>query len=824
MLKNYFRIAWRNLARSKVYSVINIAGLSIGIACVILITLYVQDELSYDRFFQDADRIYQVNMRGLNNGAETNTGNTAPAVGPTMVNEFPEIGSCTRVYRPQGGVLVRYQENGRTERFFTEKNLLAVDSNFLQIFTYALKDGDPTTCLNEPNAIVITEQTATKYFGNADPMGKTLLLYNDRVPFKVTGVLTDIPAQSSFQFDMLAPVNAYPVVKKRSWNWGWLQVSTYVKLQAGAGNRREDIAKLEARFPRMVKQHAFRRQSISYEEFVQKGGKMEYNLQPFTSVHLYAAGMGTTARLQTLGNIKYIYIFSTIALFIILLACVNFMNLSTAQSAKRAKEVGIRKVLGSDKKQLVRQFLTEALLYSLIATLISFLVVLLLLHPFNEIAGKSLSFSSIFAGNNWWIIILVTVFTGLLAGSYPAWYLTSFNPVTVLKGIKNIRTAVGHLFLRNGLVIFQFTTAIVLIICTLVVFKQLKFTQTHDLGLDKENVIVIANTNRLKESEQTFRQELARMPGVIAAGISSSIPTKVNFGDDYVPEQTGSDIPLMKEIGLSSFVVDEHFAPTLQLTILKGRNFAQGFNDSASVILNETAAKQIGWKDPVGKYLEYPGNSQRFKVIGVAKDFNIESFRDIISPFALFHTTSKTYDLGLSCTSVRLRAGDMAASLRSLEEKWKSFAPDIPFDYSFLSSDFEALYRSEQRMGTVFSIFTILSIFVACLGLFGLTAYTAERRTREIGIRKVLGAPVFSIVRLLSRDFIRLVILATVIAFPLAWWAMSRWLEDFVYRVSIGWQVFVLSAAAAIFISIVTISFQSIKSALANPVKSLRTE
>jgi putative ABC transport system permease protein len=824
MFTNYFKIAWRNLTRTKVYSLINIAGLSIGIACVILITLYVQDELSFDRFYRDADRIYQVNMRGTDNGAESQTGNTAPAVGPTMVNEFPGIGSYARIYRPQDGVLVRYQENGKTERFFTEKRMLAVDSNFLQIFTYALKAGDPATCLNDPNALVITAQTATKYFGNADPIGKTLLLYNDRIPFRVTAVLDDIPAQSSFEFDMLAPVKAYPEVKKRSWNWNWLQVATYVKLNDGAGNSKGDIARLEAGFKQMVKQHAFRRQSQTYEEFVQKGGKMEYYLQPFTSVHLYAAPMGTTARLQTLGNIKYIYIFSAIAVFIILLACVNFMNLSTAQSAKRAKEVGIRKVLGSDKKQLVRQFLTEAMLYSMIATVIALLLVWLFLSPFNEIADKSLVFSSIFIGNNGWVILLVAVCTGLLAGSYPAWYLTSFNPVTVLKGVKNIRTAVGHLFLRNGLVVFQFTTAIVLIICTLVVFKQLKFTQTHDLGLDKENVIVIANTSRLKETETTFRQELTRMPGVAAASISSSIPTKLNFGDGYKPEQTGADIPLLSEISLSSFVVDEYFAPTLQITMLKGRNFAAGFNDSASVIINESAAKQIGWKNPVGKYLNYPGNSQRFQVIGVAKNFNIESMRESIAPFALFHTSSKTYDLGLSYISVRMQADDITANLRTIEKKWKTFAPDIPFDYSFLSSDFEALYRSEQRMGTVFSIFTVLSIFVACLGLFGLTAYTAETRTKEIGIRKVLGAPVFSIVRLLSRDFIRLVILATVIAFPLAWWTMSKWLEDFVYRITIGWQVFILSALAALFISIVTISFQSVKSALANPVKSLRTE
>jgi putative ABC transport system permease protein len=545
---------------------------------------------------------------------------------------------------------------------------------------------------------------------------------------------------------------------------------------------------------------------------------------PFTAVHLHAMPMEVPARLTTLSDIKYVYIFSAIALFIIILACVNFMNLSTAQSAKRAKEVGIRKVLGSQKSQLIKQFLTEAMLYSFIATLVALVLVLLLLNPFNDVAGKALAFSSILSGYTWLYISGLCLFTGLLAGVYPAFYLTSFNPVTVLKGMKLFKNNLGNLFIRNGLVIFQFTVSIALIICTIIVFKQLQYTRDKDLGLNKENVVVIANTKRLGNNEESFRQELTKQRGVIDAAISSSIPTKVNFGDDYVPEQTETDKPLIKEIGLSSFVVDNDFIPTLKMQVLQGRNFSAAFSDSASVILNETAAKMIGWKNAVGQYLAYPGNDQRFKVIAVVKDFNVASLRETVEPFALFHTSSKTYDLGISYISIRFQPGDMNNYLRQLEAKWKSFAPNTPFDYSFLDSEFDALYRSEQRMGTVFGIFTFLSIFVACLGLFGLSVYTAERRTKEIGVRKVLGASVQSVVALLSKDFLKLVLISAIIAFPVAWFAMNKWLEDFVYRITIGWAVFIIAALAALLIALCTISFQAMKAALANPVKSLRTE
>jgi putative ABC transport system permease protein len=825
MFKNYFKTAWRNMLRNKTNSIINISGLAIAIACVITIIMYVQDELSYDKFFAKADHIFQVNGSGTDNGVESTTGgNTAPAVGPTLQNMYPEIESYARIYRP-GDVLVRYEDNNRTPDFYTEKQVLVVDSNFLQVFNYSLLEGNSATCLQKPNSVVITEATAKKYFGSSNPIGKILLFDVDKKPFIITAVLKNIPSNSSFQFDMLAPIVAYGEVKKRSWNWFWLQVNTYVKLKDNVGVDEASVAKLEAKFPLMVKEHMFNKDyGQSYDEFVKKGGKISFSLMPFTTVHLHAIPMQAPARLTTLSDIKYIYIFSAIGLFIIILACVNFMNLSTAQSATRAKEVGIRKVMGSIRTQLIKQFLTEAMLYSFLSTIIALVLVALLLKPFNDVSGKSLAFSTIFTTNTWLFVLGLCLITGMLAGLYPAFYLTKFNPVEVLKGMKLFKNNISNLLIRDGLVVFQFTISIALIVCTIIVFQQLKYTQNKDLGLNKENVLVIANTKRLGNDEETFRQELTKLNGLIDASASTGIPTNGNFEDTYNPEETEKDKPLIKEIDISSFMVDEDFIPTLKMQVLQGRNFSKTFNDSASVILNETAAKQIGWKNPVGRYLAYPGNDQRFKVIGVVKDFNFSSLHDLVQPFALFNAASKTYHTKSSFISVRLQPGNINKYISEIEDKWKNFAPDIPFDYSFMDEEFDALYRSEHRMGTVFSVFTCLSIFVACLGLFGLSIFTAERRKKEISVRKVLGASVQGIAQMLSKDFIKLVAIAFTLAAPLAWWAMNNWLQSFAYRINISWWVFALAGLGAVFIALITVSFQAIKAALANPVKSLRTE
>jgi putative ABC transport system permease protein len=823
MFKNYLKIAFRNISRNKVNSFINIAGLAIGIACVIFILFYVQDELRYDRFFKQAERIYQVNIEGNMGGQEYLSGTTPPPAGAALKNTFPEIETYTRFFNASDEV-VRSAEHKQVESYFTERNVHGVDSNFLAIFNYKLLHGNAATCLLRPDAVVITEQIGKKYFGNSNAMGKVLLFDDDRKPFTVTGVLQNLPSQSSLQFDMLRPMSSYPAVKRFSWSWVWTQMATFVKLRDHVAADAAAIQKLESKFPAMLKTQAadaFRRIGQPLDEFEKKGGKYILHLQPLTGIHLHSVGV--SSNLTTVSDIKYVYIFSVIAFFIIILACVNFMNLSTAQSAKRAKEVGIRKVLGSVRQQLIRQFFTEAFLYTAIAAIIALLLVLLLMPSFNQLSGKALSFDLFFSSYNIIYFLGLIIITALCAGSYPSFYLTSFKPAEVLKG-KLLQTNLGSLFLRNGLVIFQFTISTALIVCTIILFQQLQFTRTKNMGLNKDNVIALANSNRLGTGEETFRQQVLNLPGIKSASITTSIPTKYLFADGYVPVENNNE-HAVKDISLTSFIVDDDFIPTLQLQVLKGRNFSKIFADSGSVILNEAAVKQIGWKQPLGQYLQYPGgNDQKFKVIAVVKDFNVQSLHNPIAPFALFHTSSKTYDLGVSYIIARVEAGKTGSVFNQLESKWKSFAPATPFDYSFLNEEFNALYQADKRMGAVFGVFTVLSVFVACLGLFGLATYTAERRIKEIGIRKVLGASVQGMVRLLSKDFIKLVFIAAVIAFPIAWWVMNKWLEDFVYRININWQVFIAAGLLVLLIALLTVSFQAVKATVANPVKSLRTE
>lgn len=825
MIKSYIKIAWRNISRNKISSFINIAGLATGITCVVFILLYVQDELKYDRFINKADKIYQVNIEGNMGGQEFLSGTTPPPAGLALQNNFPEVESYTRMF-PAGSMIVQYEENKQAGNYFTEKNVFGVDSNFLQVFNYKLLQGNAASCLLQPNGVVITEAIAKKYFGNNNAIGKTLLFGDNKKPFVVSAVLQNIPSQSSLQFDMLRPMASFPLVKQFNWSWVWLQVATYVKLRDNVPNDAMAIQNLELKFPAMVKVQAataFRRIGQPLDEFEKKGGKYKLHLQPLTSIHLHSAGVGSN--LTTLSDIKYVYTFSLIACFIIILACVNFMNLSTAQSAKRAKEVGIRKVLGLVKIQLIKQFFTEAFLFSLISSLIALLFVLILMRPFNQLSGKTLSFGLLFSDYNLLYFFAVVIITGLLAGSYPSFYLTSFKPASVLKG-KLSSTKMGNVFLRNGLVTFQFAISTALIICTIITYQQLKFTRNKNMGLDKDNVIVIANSNRLGASEETFRQQLMTIKGINAASIATSIPTKNLFTDGYVPVESNNE-HTVKDIQLSSFIVDDDFIPALKLQVLQGRNFSKEFTDVSTVILNEEAVKQIGWKQPVGQYLEYPGapdSNNRFKVIAVVKDFNVQSLHTPVTPFALFHASSKTYDLGYTYTIASVAAGQTRNVISNIERKWKSFVTATPFDYSFLDEEFNALYLSDKRMGAVFSLFTILSIFVACLGLFGLAAYTAERRRKEIGIRKVLGASVQTVVGLLSKDFLRLVCIPAIIAFPVSWWYMNKWLEDFAYRININWIVFVVSGIVVMIIALLTVGFQAIKAALANPVNNLRTE
>jgi putative ABC transport system permease protein len=830
MIQNYFKTAWRNMWRNKISSVIHISGLTIGIASVLLISIFINNELSYDRFHSQAKRIFQVVLNGNMDGQEFWAGNTPPPVGAALTAHIPEIESFTRFYKPND-IVVRYEETNATEKFFTEKNVLAADSNFLELFDFKVIEGDRATALMKPGSVVITEKMAKKYFGShpdsyREAIGKILLMNQEKRPFAVTAVIRDVPSRSSIQFDFLVPVVDFPVVKRFSWSWVWQQMVCYVKLKENVPTDKQSIRHLEAKFPAVVKvqaANAFKRIGKPFDQFLKSGGKWDFHLMPLTDVHLRSAGIAMPW-LNHISNIKYIYIFGSIAVFIILLACVNFMNLSTARAFNRAKEVGIRKVTGSTKAQLVRQFLSETFLYSFIASVIAVSIVVPLLNNFSTIIDEPIDYEAAFTPLTWISLGTLTIIVGLVAGSYPAFYLTSFKPVLVLKG-KNLLSGVKkNLSVRNALVVFQFTVSTIMIVGTLVVLKQLRFFRNTDLGFEKENVLIISSTSRLGESEESFRQAITGIPGIKSAAITSSIPSGSVFGDSYKAEPEKND-GSPKDIGLNSFMIDESFIPTLNIRVLQGRNFSKEFSDSASVILNQEAVKQIGWKEPLSKWIEYPGgNDVRFKVIGVVKDFNIESLQAAITPFALFNFSSKTYDFGPSNIVAKMKSKDLSTTISAVKNKWKSYSATEPFDYNFLDAAFDAQYRSEQRLGSIFSIFATLSIFIACLGLFGLSVFLAEQRTREIGVRKVLGASVQNVVVLLSKDFLKLTFIAIIIAFPIAWYFMNKWLEDFAYRINITWQIFLLAGLSTLVLTLITISFQAIRAAVANPVKSLRTE
>ena len=826
MLRNYLKLTWRNLTRNKVSSVINIGGLTIGLACVILIGLYIKDELGYDRFFPDAARIYRVNTHEKIGSNEFTAGHTPPPAARALADQFPEIESYTRIFLP-GDQLIRYTINNY-KHSITEKHLLAVDSNFLRFFAYPLLEGDRNTCLDGPGSIVLTQSAARRYFGETSPLGRNLLIDGYSAPFVVTAVLKDLPGQSSLQFEVLLPVEAMAAVKRFSWSWVWLQMGSYVKLKPGLADAPAIVRRIEAGIPAMIRVQAasaFSRIGQPLEEFFRKGNQYDVRLQPLTAVHLHSATIGN--RYFPQGDIKYVYIFSAIALFIIALACVNFMNLATAQSARRAREVGIRKVLGSGRQQLMIQFLGEAIAYTLIAAVLAIALASIALPAFNDLSGRSLNLSAFFDMSGIIGLLALVLLTAALAGSYPAIYLTSFSPAIVMKSRPGGKDSGHGLFTRNTLVVFQFAVSMVLVNCTVIVYKQMLFEQSKDLGFDKGDLVVVSGAEKLGNKEESFRQELLRLPQVVGATITTGLPALSSFFQDtYVPQETGATtIAGDRREDLVSFIVDDDFIPTMKMEMAAGRNFSKSYSDSPSVILNKAAAKLMGWKDPLGKHIIYPGgDNTRFTVIGVVKDFHFESLRNPIAPFALFYNTSKTYSLKESYLAVRIRSGDPANAIAAIRRLWKGITPDNPFEYSFLDADYDSLYKADATIGKVFGAFTMLSLVVACLGLLGLALYTAERRTREIGIRKVLGASVPNVVILLSKEFLKLVILAAIIAVPIAWYAMYRWLQDFAYQTTLDWWIFGVTAAATTLVALATVSFQSVKAGLANPVTSLHSE
>lgn len=803
MIRNYLKITFRNLANQKFYTALNIIGLSIGIASCLLILLYVYNELSYDTFHTKAERIYRVGLNGKIADQEIFTTNTCPPLAFTTVREFPEVENAVRIYPYWEQQVIRYEE-----AVIAEEKVYFADSTFFDVFTFKLLEGDPATALTEPNTLVIPEDVARKYFGDESALGKTLLMGNEKTPHQVTGILEKLPPNAHFHFNMLRSM----VTLEFSRNEGWFNNSfmTYLLLHEGASS-----ASLEGKLPGLVEKYVGpevqQYLGISLDEFSRQGNKYGYFLQPLLDIHLYS---DVDDELEPNGDITYVYIFAAIAFFIILLACINFMNLATARSANRAKEVGIRKTLGSLRSSLMRQFLTESVILSLIATVLALIAALVLLGPFNNIAGKEIS-SALFT-KPWFLLSLLglMLIVGVLAGSYPAFYLSSFRPVEVLKG--KLKAGMKSSGIRNVLVVFQFFISITLIICTLLVYEQLEYTRHKNLGFEKENVIVVKGVWRLdKGKQQTLKQELLSHSQVVNASISNNVPPGVNNTTIFRKKGTEEDIII------STYHVDHEHLSSMQIELLQGRNFSRDFpTDTAAILLNEAAVREFGFDNALNESVLYFGgdNMREYKVVGVFKDFNFETLRNKVRPLALMLTTQG------SSISVRIAPGDVPATLAMIESAWNQHAPGEPFQYSFLDEDYDALFRAEQQLGKVFSIFTGLAILVACLGLLGLAAFMAEQRTKEIGIRKVMGASGTSVMLLLSKDFTQLVIIAFVLSIPAAYFIMDKWLEGFAFRIAIGPGIFILAGVAALLIAWLTVSWQSIKAASANPVNSLRSE
>lgn len=802
MLRNYIKTAVRSLRKNIGFTAINVLGLSIGLATCLLIVFYVVDELSYDKYNTKADRIYRVTVEAMLNGHGGTYATTEGPLEAALKDNFPEIEKVTRLI-DNNGIAVSASKfsirKGSTN--IQEKKVVYTESSLFDVFTLPMIVGDPKKSLDDPHTAVITESTAKKYFGKTDVIGQVLTI-NDTSLYRITGVIKDVPLQSHFNYDFFLSFSTLP---ESHWKgWGYSGVHNYLLLRPGA-----NVKNLESR----IAQLEIKNSPVTAGTWTTGGNYFRTKLTPLLDIHLKS---NAQLELDKGGSIQYVYIFSFIAAIILLIACVNFMNLSTARSSNRAKEVGVRKVLGSARKDLIAQFLTESTLVTLISTFIAIALAILLMPLFNQVAGKQLGFTP---QSLMWLVpslIIIVLVVGFLAGSYPALYLSGFQPIQVLKG--KLSAGFKNSFLRSSLVVFQFGISIALIICTLVIYNQLNYIHNKNLGFDRDQVLVIKNTNVLGKQAASLKQELKQMPGVVNATMSLYQPT----GDDHMKTGLFPDrqIDVKKDILSEFWSVDEDYINTMGLQLVSGRNFSKDMaSDTAAVIVNEAFAEKFGQKDPLNKFIYRDSYGlQQFHIVGVVKDFHFESLKDKISPLVLVYSSDN------GAISVKVKTADLSGLISKIENKWKQFSPNQQFSYSFMDQDFDATYRSEQRLGALFISFSTLAIMIACLGLFGLAAYAAEQRTKEIGIRKVLGASVSGIVGMLSMDFIRLVVIALLIAAPLAWYFMNKWLQDFAYRTQFHWWILAIAGLVAILIAFATISFQSIKAALANPVRSLRSE
>ena len=794
----------------KFISFINLFGLMVGLTCCLLITTYILNELSYDRYNKNADNIYRITRTFYNGNGEAtlNLSTISPPFGYYLPTDFPEIQKMTRLLN-FGTVPLRYKD-----KLINEKDVYFADENLFDVFTVDVLKGNPKTALTDPFSVMLTEDEAKKYFGNEDPINKVIRA-NNQFDVKVTGIYKPFPSNAHMHPNMLVSFNTlkdsavYGEQNLRT-NWGNNSFFTYIMLPKGY-----NIQNMKARFPAFLDKH------MTEEYGPNKPSKStSLDLQKLTDIHLYSH---TDYEAEPNGDISRVWIFGAIALFILLIACINYMNLSTARSALRAREIGIRKVIGARRKEIIFQFLSESVLLCWVAIIIAGVLTYVMLPWLNKVSGQQLSFDILL---KWQVIIplLITPFiVGILSGIYPSLFMSSFQPVKTLKGLFNAHGS--SINFRKVLVVFQFGISIALIITTMIVFQQLRYMQQASLGYDKEHILTLPYYPALNDQYESFRNTLLRNSNIKDVGRSSRIPTG-RLLDGQGAQAPGNDSMVPVKADIRYVAADYDFIPTYGVHIVAGRNFSRDYGtDTASFILNEAAVRAVGWKSPqeaVGKNFKYGG--QMGHIVGVTNDFHFESLHQTIAPLILVMPTPAQAANSYGYLSIKISGGNIPSALATIKDTWQKFLPELPYQYTFLDENFAKLYEAEQRQGTIFIIFACLAIFIACLGLFGLSAFSITQRVKEIGVRKVLGANVSTIVALLSKDFLKLVLIAAIISFPIAWYAMHNWLQDFAYRINIQWWVFVVAGILAALVALITVSFQAIKAAVANPVKSLRTE
>lgn len=808
MFNNFFKIAFRNITRHKGFSFINIAGLTLGLTACILIGLFVWDENQYDKFLPGGDQVYRVYNHYTNSEGSEDRAVAPPMFTTTLQQDFPEVEQTARILMlPENKTLF---ENGN-KKIYEQEGFYA-DSTFFDVFPLSFQYGSRVKVLDDPASIVISTTLAERFFGNDNPVGKQLLV--DKTPFTVKGVFIKNP-KFHLQFDYVLPLAAAQIPKERMQSWQWQQFYNYAKLKKGT-----NVRSLEMKFQADVKQKS--------EPFMKEMHSANKPLfQPLKDIHLYSANFKFDNAQR--GNITYVRALTIIAIFILLIACFNFINLATAKSLQRAKEVGVRKAIGAERKQLMFQFVGETVLFTFISILISIALAILFLPWLNHFTGKNIS-TTLFANP---VVILLfiglTLIVGILAGFYPALVLSNFKPVKVLKGTLSANADAGKIpWLRHSLVVVQFTFSVLLIISAIVVFKQVNYLHNKDLGFNKDQIMFFPmRGDNMFKNQQAFKNELTQIPGVSSVSIGYGFPGDAVAGDEILVPKNGKQ----EKESATQLMVDYDYIKTMGLQLVAGRDFSKemGTDKDHAWIINETAVRQLGFGTPqkaLGKKLYWhvwnnvnPDSIKEGQVIGVVKDFNYKSLYDKVETTVLQIFPDAAWKV-----AVKMKTAHMGATINEVKNVWNQFTPDYPIEYKFLDENFEQMYKAEDKLRSLLSIFTAMAIFVGCLGLFGLAAYTAERRRKEVGIRKVLGATTKGVVLLLSKDFVKLVIISLLIASPFAWFFMNKWLQDFAYRINISVWIFIVAGATTILIALLTVSFQAIKAAMANPVKSLRSE